>query len=76
MDKDSDPPEKSPAGRHDGSNPGATITSLLISGMLFWGGMGWLVDKWLGTGTVFLPIGLILGLVAALYLVYVRFGRD
>jgi F0F1-type ATP synthase assembly protein I len=58
------------------SNPGWTIISLLVSGMLVWGGVGWLVDHWLGTTTIFLPIGLILGLVAALYLVYVRFGRD
>jgi hypothetical protein len=29
-----------------------------------------------GTERVFLPIGVVLGLVAALYLVYVRFGRD
>jgi len=76
MDKNSDPPEKSPAGRPSSSNPGATITSLLISGMLFWGGVGWLIDLGVGTDKVFLPIGLILGLVAALYLVYVRFGRD
>lgn len=58
------------------SNPGLTITSLLLSGMLFYGGLGWLVDRWVGTTGVFLPIGIVLGLVGALYLVYVRFGRD
>lgn len=71
MDKDN-----RPAKNGSGSNPGMAITSLLLSGMLFWGGVGWLVDKGVGTETVFLPIGIILGLVAALYLVYVRFGRD
>jgi ATP synthase protein I len=57
-------------------NPGWTIVSLILSGMLFWGGVGWLVDHLVGTERVFLPIGIILGMVAALYLVYVRFGRD
>ena len=60
----------------DGSNPGWSITSYLVSGMVVWGGIGWLVDRWLGTSSVFLPVGLILGLVAALYLVYVRYGRN
>jgi F0F1-type ATP synthase assembly protein I len=71
MDKDT-----RPGAGPGGPNPGLTITSLLLSGMLFWGGVGWLADYLVGTETVFLPIGIILGLVAALYLVYVRFGRD
>jgi ATP synthase protein I len=71
MDKDTRPGAGS-----RGPNPGVTITSLLLSGMLFYGGVGWLVDRWVGTEQVFLPIGIVLGLVAALYLVYVRFGRD
>jgi ATP synthase protein I len=71
MDKDTRPGAGS-----GGSNPGVTITSLILSGMIFYGGVGWLVDRWVGTERVFLPIGVVLGLVAALYLVYVRFGRD
>ncbi|GAA2721559.1 AtpZ/AtpI family protein [Actinocorallia aurantiaca] len=71
MDKDTRPEAGSGS-----SNPGVTITSLLLSGMFFYGGIGWLVDRWVGTERVFLPIGIVLGLVAALYLVYVRFGRD
>lgn len=71
MDKDTRPGAGS-----GGPNPGVTITSLLLSGMLLYGGLGWLVDRWVGTDGVFLPIGIVLGLVLALYLVYVRFGRD
>lgn len=57
-------------------NEGAawTILGYLISGPLFWGGIGWGLDKWLVTG-YFLPIGLLLGMGAALYLVWLRFGR-
>jgi ATP synthase protein I len=42
---------------------------------VFWGGIGWGLDKWLVTG-YFLPIGLLLGMGAALYLVWLRFGRE
>lgn len=72
MDKDTRPD----AGPGNSSNPGVTITSLLLSGMLVYGGLGWLVDHLVGTERVFLPLGIILGLGASLYLVYVRFGRD
>lgn len=67
--------EKSPtpASMHDAA---WSITSYLLSGMLVWGGVGWLVDKWTGHETLFFPIGVVVGIVAALYLVYVRYGRS
>jgi F0F1-type ATP synthase assembly protein I len=43
----------------------------LLSGMLLFGGAGWLVDRWLDT-TVFVLIGLLAGTALAVYLVYVR----
>ena len=49
-----------------------SVTSYLLAGMLVWGGLGWLVDRWRGGGPVFLPIGVLVGVAAALYLVYVR----
>jgi ATP synthase protein I len=51
-----------------------TILGYLLSGPLFWGAVGYGVDKWLGTG-YFLASGLLLGMGAALYLVWLRFGR-
>jgi len=51
-----------------------TILGYLLSGPLFWGGIGWGLDNWLGTG-YFLVSGLLLGMGAALYLVWLRFGR-
>lgn len=53
-----------------------SIISYLLSGLLVWGGVGWLVDRWLGKEAVFLPIGLLLGIAAAMYLVVVRINRS
>ncbi len=41
-----------------------------------WGGVGYLVDRLAGFGHVFLPIGMIVGLGVALYIVYIRYGRE
>jgi ATP synthase protein I len=51
-----------------------SIPSYLMSGMMVYGGIGWLLDRWLGLSALF-PIGILLGLGLALYLVYVRYGR-
>ncbi|HEX6232504.1 MAG TPA: hypothetical protein VFZ63_05210 [Jiangellaceae bacterium] len=48
--------------------------SLIMAGVLFWGGLGWLAARWLDN-QIFLPAGLLLGMGAALYLVWVRYGR-
>ncbi|OHV53283.1 MULTISPECIES: AtpZ/AtpI family protein [unclassified Pseudofrankia] len=41
----------------------------LGAGIAFWGLVGWGIDRLTGLHDVFLPIGIILGLAAALYLV-------
>ncbi len=45
----------------------------MISGMAVWGGAGWLLDRWLDV-RVFFPVGIILGMAAAIYLVVARYG--
>jgi F0F1-type ATP synthase assembly protein I len=52
------------------------VTGTLVSGMLTWGGVGFLLDRWLGFRWFFLPVGLIVGAGASIYVVYVRYGRD
>lgn len=52
-----------------------TIFGYLLSGLLFWGGVGWALDKWLATSFLLL-IGLLVGMGGALYLVWLRFGRE
>jgi ATP synthase protein I len=51
-----------------------TVLAHLISGPLLYGGLGWLVDRWLGTDPVFLVIGILGGMALALYVVWVRYG--
>lgn len=51
-----------------------TVLAYLISGPLLYGGLGWLVDRWLDTFPVFVAIGIIGGMALALYLVWVRYG--
>ena len=53
---------------------GLRIISYLISGLLFYGGLGWLADRWLDT-TLWLPVGLIVGAVAGMFLVIKRYGK-
>ncbi|WP_299952124.1 AtpZ/AtpI family protein [uncultured Modestobacter sp.] len=49
------------------------VTGTLLSGMAVWGGAGWLVDQWLDT-RVFFPVGIILGVAVAIYVVIKRYG--
>ena len=60
----------------DSSNAAWSIVSYLLGGMAVWGGAGWLLDRWTGQESLFFPIGVIVGIVGALYIVYVRFGRS
>ena len=52
-----------------------TIFGYLLSGLLFWGGVGWALDRWLGT-TFLLLTGLLVGAASGIYLVWLRFGRE
>jgi len=56
-------------------NAAWSIIGYLLSGLLFWGGVGWALDKWLGT-TYLLLAGLIVGAGSGIYLVWLRFGRE
>ena len=50
-------PQKEPPGR--GADVVWSIIGTLIAGVLAWGGIGWLLDRWLGT-TPWFMIGLTL----------------
>lgn len=72
------PPSGVPQGKRESAraeNDAWGITATLLGGPIAWGGIGWLVDRALGT-EVFLPLGLMLGMGAALYLIWVRYGRS
>ena len=67
------------AGRSDGWSGAGTawaLTGTLLAGILVWGGVGYLVDRLVGFRWLFLPIGMLVGVSASIYLVYLRYGRD
>jgi hypothetical protein len=43
--------------------------------LIFWGAVGWGLDKWLGTAFLLLT-GLLVGAASGIYLVWLRFGRE
>jgi ATP synthase protein I len=67
-DQPSQPPQPS------GGNDGWTAVGYLISGILVWGGAGWLIDRWLDLGGVATAVGTMIGAVAGIYLVMRRFS--
>jgi ATP synthase protein I len=54
---------------------GWAIISTLIAGMLVLGGLGYLLDRVLGTGAVLTAVGIVTGAGFGIYIVYLRFGR-
>ncbi|MEU4578118.1 AtpZ/AtpI family protein [Nonomuraea sp. ATR24] len=51
-----------------------SVPSYLLAGMAVYGGLGWLLDRWLDM-SAFFPIGIVLGVSLAGYAVYRRHGR-
>jgi len=52
------------------------MVSTLVGGPVTWGLIGGGIDMLVGTHRVFLGIGVALGFITSLYIVYVRYGRD
>jgi ATP synthase protein I len=57
-----------------GSSDGYRVLGVLLAGPLFYGGVGWLADRWLQTSWL-LPLGIVVGVAAGVYLVIARYGR-
>jgi F0F1-type ATP synthase assembly protein I len=58
-----------------GMGIGWAITSTLIGGIATVGGLGYLLDRLLDTGSGFTALGIVLGAASAIYIVYLRYGR-
>ena len=52
-----------------------TIIAYLLAGLLLWGGVGMFLDHLLGLNFL-VVIGFLVGLVSAMYLIYLRFIRQ
>ncbi len=55
-----------------GENLGTTMVADLISATFVWAGIGWLVDRWLGSGPWLMVAGLILGHALGFYSLWLR----
>ncbi len=53
---------------------GWTALGYLISGMAFWGFVGWLIDHWLNTRGIAIGVGIILGAAGGIYLAMRKLG--
>jgi ATP synthase protein I len=63
-------------GPSSGESMAWAIIGTLLAGVLVWGGIGHLVDRWIGTHGVWTAIGVVVGASGAFYLIYVRYGRS
>ncbi|WP_130865561.1 AtpZ/AtpI family protein [Acidipropionibacterium timonense] len=73
MDDDRAPspgPDRTGAAR---SEDGMGVLSYVLAGLLFYGGIGWLLDRWLHQSWL-LPVGMIIGLALSVYLIVKRYG--
>jgi hypothetical protein len=54
---------------------GSTIIAYLLTGPALFGGVGWLLDRWLGTA-LFVPVGILSGMALSIYVIWLRYGRS
>lgn len=53
-------------------NMAITVSSHMISGILVYGGLGWLLSRWFGNESLFIAGGVLLGAAFSTYLVIIR----
>lgn len=58
-----------------GLDQGSIMGVELMAAILTWAGLGWLADRWLGTGPWLLVVGALIGNAAGIYLIWLRSGR-
>lgn len=69
------PDDESRDFRRKGEADAYGALGLIISGVLVWGGVGYLLTEWLDN-RLFVLVGLLLGMAGGLYLVWFRYGRQ
>lgn len=67
------PPEAEVRGRGVETEPAVGVTSYLLAGPLCFGGIGYGLDRWLGTTGV-VAVGVLLGMALSLYVIWLRYG--
>jgi ATP synthase protein I len=68
---------RGPTQEQPSSDPGDgwRVFSSMIAGMVFYGGLGWLIGHFTGISLLF-PLGLILGIVLSVVMVIFRYTRS
>lgn len=66
--------ETTPPPEHGGSEQGLRVLSYLIAGMLLYGALGWLGDRFFETQFL-MPLGIVLGMALSIFMIIRRFGR-
>lgn len=64
-------PETLPPGRISDDAAWAAV-SLLTAGILLYGGAGWLVGRWLGNQSLFIALGVLVGVALAMFMLFRR----
>jgi len=57
------------------NNAGWSVFGYLISGMAFYGGLGWLIGHWTHIALIF-PLGMLVGLGVGVFAVIYKYGRQ
>jgi F0F1-type ATP synthase assembly protein I len=72
---DDKPPQRPGLGDAEaGAGQGWMAVAYLITGILVWGFIGWLVDQWLDSGGIATAIGAVVGAAGGVFLIVRRLG--
>ncbi len=70
-----DPDDDERRAERQAANDAWSAFGLMLSGVIIWGGAGYLVASWTGHD-IFTMLGLLLGTATALYGIWFRYGRS
>jgi F0F1-type ATP synthase assembly protein I len=65
---------RSDGGQRGGHNEGWSVFGYLISGMAFYGGIGWIAGRLAHLSFLF-PVGMLTGLILGIVLILYRYGK-
>ncbi len=67
--------DSGPGNSMGGMSTGLTISVTLLSAVLVWGGVGYLIDRLVGTPKIFTAVGMLVGAASGIYLIYLKHGK-
>ncbi|UJH70635.1 hypothetical protein [Ornithinimicrobium sp. INDO-MA30-4] len=69
------PPTHDTTGTAADSHLATSVIAYLLSGPITFGGLGFLLDWWLGTSFL-VPVGIIAGMTMSIYVIWLRYGSQ